>query len=52
VNGNIDLYAPEFLGIVRWVKTDESMEKGAWQQKEQDGRRAWADEGIRGRAGG
>jgi len=28
------------------MKTDESMEKGAWQRKEQDARRARVDEGI------
>ena len=43
---------PSFRSSVRWVKTDESMEKGAWQRKEQDARRAGVDEGIQELAGG
>jgi len=42
---------PSFRSSVRWMKTDESREKGAWQRKEQDARRAGVDEGIRELAG-
>jgi len=37
---------PSFRSCVRWVKMDESMEKGTWQRKEQDARYAGVDEGI------